>query len=88
MVNDASTTESGAAGARAAERRLILSYAPAHARAGLSALLQLDDTLADVLRHVSEPVIAQMRLTWWHDALSKPPSRYCARWRRMCCQRA
>ena len=70
MVNGDETLAAGAA-ARAAERRLVLSYAPESARAAVAALLDLDDTLADVLRHMREPMIAQMRLTWWHDALSK-----------------
>jgi 15-cis-phytoene synthase len=73
MVNDASTTVTDAgAAARAAERRLILSYAPMpRMRPALTALLDLDAALGDVLRHVSEPMIVQMRLTWWHEALSK-----------------
>ncbi|MEZ0495325.1 squalene/phytoene synthase family protein [Sphingomonas sp. IW22] len=70
MVNAASTPAPGAE-ARAAERRLILSYAPKEARGGVNALFDLDATLADVLRHAREPMIAQMRLTWWHDALTK-----------------
>lgn len=69
MVNAVETLPAGAE-ARAAERRLILSYAPPAARAGLAALLDLDDELAAVLARVTEPMIAQMRLTWWHDALS------------------
>lgn len=70
MVNGDETFVPGAA-ARAAERRLILSYAPEAARAGVAALLDLDDTLAAVIRQMRDPMIAQMRLTWWHDALSK-----------------
>lgn len=70
MVNGDETFVPGAA-ARAAERRLVLSYAPETARAGVAALLDLDDTLAAVIRQMREPMIAQMRLTWWHDALSK-----------------
>ncbi len=70
MVNGDETFVPGAA-ARAAERRLILSYAPESARAAVAALLDLDDTLAAVIRQMREPMIAQMRLTWWHDALSK-----------------
>lgn len=73
MVNAEMSNVSGSdAEARDAERRLILSYATtAEARAGTAALLALDATLADVLRHVSEPMIAQMRLTWWHEAIAK-----------------
>lgn len=52
------------------ERALALYYAPAPRRAGLAALLMLDDTFAQVLRGTREPLVGQMRLTWWHDALS------------------
>lgn len=68
MVDEAATAVPGTE-ARAAERQLILSYAPAAVRDGIAALLALDDTLADVPRRASEPMIVQMRLTWWHDAL-------------------
>ncbi|MEH3104633.1 MAG: hypothetical protein PGN12_12075 [Sphingomonas phyllosphaerae] len=43
--------------------------APAH-RAALDALWQLDDRLAAILRTTREPIVGQMRLTWWHEALS------------------
>ncbi|WP_375380908.1 squalene/phytoene synthase family protein [uncultured Sphingomonas sp.] len=52
------------------ERAVALSYAPARARAALAALLALDDTLAGLLRAGREPLVAQMRLTWWHGALT------------------
>lgn len=53
-----------------AERRVILAYAPTRAREGLAALLALDDTLGAILRSTREPMVGQMRLTWWHDALA------------------
>lgn len=60
-----------------AERDLALSYAPADARAGVRALFALDDMLAAILRTTREPIVGQMRLTWWHDALTalntRPP---------------
>jgi 15-cis-phytoene synthase len=56
--------------ARAAERRVALSHAPARARAGLAALLALDAALGGVVRTTREPLVGQMRLTWWHDALA------------------
>lgn len=52
-----------------AERSLALSYAPPASRAGLSALFELDATLGHILRTTREPLVGQMRLTWWHDAL-------------------
>lgn len=51
------------------ERALALSYAPREVRAGVTALFALDDTLARILRTTTEPVIGQMRLTWWYEAL-------------------
>lgn len=33
-------------------------------------LWRLDARLADIVRTTREPVIGQMRLTWWHDALT------------------
>lgn len=53
------------------ERNLILTYAPASGRAGLEALLALDDALAKLLRTTREPALGQMRLAWWREALAK-----------------
>lgn len=54
------------------ERRMILSYAPsAQAGRGLAALLALDDRLGETVRSTSEPMLGQIRLQWWHDALVK-----------------
>jgi 15-cis-phytoene synthase len=55
----------------AAERRMVLAYAPVASREGLGALLDLDDALAGVLRTVREPMLRQVRLTWWYDALAR-----------------
>ncbi len=54
----------------AAERRQILSYAAPDRRAGLAALLALDDALAALLRTTREPALGQIRLQWWRDRLS------------------
>ena len=51
------------------ERTLALSYATPQSRAALAALFALDDTLAQILRTTREPLVGQMRLTWWHQAL-------------------
>ncbi|VVT08785.1 conserved hypothetical protein [Sphingomonas sp. EC-HK361] len=53
----------------AIERRIILSYARAPDRAALAALLALDDRLGEIVAAARDPLIGQMRLTWWHDAL-------------------
>jgi len=52
------------------ERALALTYAASAHRPALAALWRLDDRLAGILRTTREPMIGQMRLTWWHGALS------------------
>ncbi|HEX8484200.1 squalene/phytoene synthase family protein [Sphingomonas sp.] len=52
-----------------ADRLLAIGYAPADARAALTALFELDAALGAILRTTREPLLGQMRLTWWHEAL-------------------
>lgn len=52
------------------ERRLALAYAPARARGLTLGLLALDARLAETVRAVREPVLGQLRLAWWRDALT------------------
>ncbi|WP_159757199.1 squalene/phytoene synthase family protein [Sphingomonas sp. 8AM] len=52
------------------ERTLAMTYAAPEQRPALAALWGLDDRLADILRTTREPMVGQMRLTWWHTALS------------------
>ncbi|MEO7692141.1 MAG: squalene/phytoene synthase family protein [Sphingomonas sp.] len=53
------------------ELQLALHYAPAFASRGIHALFALDAALAQVLRTTREPMVGQMRLTWWHEALTR-----------------
>ena len=53
------------------DRDLALTYADAACRPALDALFALDDTLAAILRSTREPLIGQMRLTWWYEALGR-----------------
>ena len=53
------------------DRRLALLHAPARARPGLAALWALDEALARLLVTTTQPLVGQMRLTWWHERLSK-----------------
>jgi phytoene synthase len=48
---------------------LALSYAPVKSRAALGALFALDTALGNVLRTTREPLVGQMRLAWWREAL-------------------
>ena len=50
---------------------LAFSYAPEHARPALVALFALDAALGDVLRTTREPMVGQMRLAWWREALQR-----------------
>ncbi|MCT8003229.1 squalene/phytoene synthase family protein [Sphingomonas sanguinis] len=53
------------------EQALAVGYSPASAREGFAALLDLDHQLASILQSTTEPMIGQMRLTWWYEALEK-----------------
>ncbi len=54
----------------AAERALAVGYASTAVRPGLDSLLALDETLGNIVRSTREPIVGQMRLTWWHQALT------------------
>jgi 15-cis-phytoene synthase len=49
--------------------RLALAYAPARAREQTLALLALDARLAGIVRNSHEPMLAQLRLSWWREQL-------------------
>jgi phytoene synthase len=53
------------------EQELAFSYAGTGSRAGLVAVFALDTALANILRTTREPMVGQMRLTWWHEALTR-----------------
>lgn len=53
------------------ERELALGYARPAMLPALGALFALDGALARVLRTTREPIVGQMRLTWWHEALTR-----------------
>jgi len=48
--------------------QLAIGYAQ-RGRAGIAALFALDDRLAGIVRRASDPLVGQMRLTWWREAL-------------------
>ena len=54
-----------------AASRLALAYAPASARLPTLGLLALDARLAGLLRHSREPMLAQLRLSWWRESLGQ-----------------
>ena len=51
---------------------LAITYTPAQIRAKLRWLLTFDQRLLSVLQRAHEPMIAQLRLSWWRDALNAP----------------
>lgn len=51
--------------------RLALAYAPARSRLPTLALFALDARLAGLLRHSREPMLAQLRLSWWRESLAR-----------------
>ena len=55
-------------------QRLALSYAPRAGRESLLGLLALDARLAAIVRSAREPMLAQLRLTWWREQLSADAS--------------
>jgi 15-cis-phytoene synthase len=57
-----------------APERLALLYARADLRDALGWLLRFDRRLCRMASQGKEPLIAQMRLAWWRDNLTKPVS--------------
>ena len=53
------------------ESALAIGYARPVLRPALAALIDLDSALGAVLRTTREPLVGQMRLTWWHEALTR-----------------
>jgi phytoene synthase len=51
------------------ERRLALAYAPRQRRQALAALWALDEKLGAIVAATREPMLGEIRLAWWRDAL-------------------
>lgn len=56
--------------------RLALAYAPKSARVQTLALFALDARLAGLLRHSREPMLAQLRLSWWRETLRQDAAQW------------
>lgn len=54
------------------EAELALAWSGPTLRAALSIALQLDRRLARIVGRTQEPMLGQMRLAWWREALGKP----------------
>ena len=55
------------------ERRLALAYAPKVARPLVLGLFALDTRLAGIVRQAREPMLGQLKLSWWRDRLRADP---------------
>jgi 15-cis-phytoene synthase len=54
-------------------QRLAVAYARSDLRSAFTLLLAFDARLADIVGRASEPIIAQMKLAWWYDAIARDP---------------
>ena len=52
-------------------QRLATAYGPKYVQNGTRHIWAFDARMADIIRTTKEPMIGQMRLTWWHEALSQ-----------------
>lgn len=50
--------------------RFALLHAAPPARDAMAAVLALDETLGAIVAHTRDLFVGQLRLTWWHEALS------------------
>jgi phytoene synthase len=53
------------------DRQLALAYVPARVRPAVEALWRLDASFATILATGTQPMISQMRLAWWREALER-----------------
>ena len=53
------------------DRKLALAYVPAGARPAVEALWRLDVAFAAILATGTQPIVSQMRLAWWREALER-----------------
>jgi len=53
------------------DRRLALAYVPAAVRPAVEVLWRLDVAFAAILATGTQPIISQMRLAWWREALER-----------------
>jgi 15-cis-phytoene synthase len=54
------------------EAELALAWSPQKVRGPLTMALGLDRRLARIVARTTEPMLGQMRLAWWREALGKP----------------
>lgn len=55
------------------EAELALAWSSPKVRGPLSIAFKFDRRLARIVARTNEPMLGQMRLAWWREALGKPP---------------
>jgi 15-cis-phytoene synthase len=53
--------------------KLAIAYCPAQYREEFELILQFDARLAGIVATASEPIIGQMKIAWWRDAITAGP---------------
>lgn len=56
-------------------QRLAVAYASKRARAAFSLLLAFDARLSHLVSDAHEPLIGQLKLAWWRDAIATEPDK-------------
>lgn len=52
------------------DRAFALGHVPGHRRAPVAALWALDEQLGQIVASTTQPMVGQMRLLWWREALN------------------
>ncbi|MEP6786345.1 MAG: squalene/phytoene synthase family protein [Sphingomonadales bacterium] len=52
------------------DRAFALTHVPHAVRPALAALWALDQRLGSIVVSTTQPMVGQMRMTWWHEALT------------------
>lgn len=52
------------------DRAFALTHVPSPAKPAVEALFALDVRLGTIVATTTQPMVGQMRMTWWHEALS------------------
>lgn len=52
------------------DRAFALTHVPQAARSAVQALFTLDVRLGSIVATTTQPMVGQMRMTWWHEALT------------------
>ena len=53
-----------------ADVEFALAHVPATSQRAMTSLWTLDATLGNIVATTTQPLVGQLRLTWWHEALS------------------